>query len=157
MKRLSAVCCAAMLVAVGVGAAAAQRAAAPEGSNRGAASPGEVRVDAEANGVEVLSDTQGVDFKPYLNGILKQIYGRWMTLMQREVRSPENQQGLTAIRVTINPDGTIAAMHVDGSAKDSVLNRAAWGAITGVGQFPALPKDFHGSNLGLRVHFRVNE
>jgi TonB family protein len=155
MKRLSAVCCAAILGAVGVGAAGAQ-ALAPTGANSGATSQGDVRVDADANGLEVLSDTRGVDFKPYLNGILKQIYGRWVTLMPDEARPPENKQGVTAIRVTISPDGTIAAMHLEKLSTEQALNRAAWGAITGVGKFPALPAEFHGPNLELRIHFRVN-
>jgi len=60
------------------------------------------------------------------------------------------------IRLTINPDGSLTAMHLERSAQDHELDRAAWGSITGVGQFPPLPRDFHGSHLELRVHFHVN-
>jgi hypothetical protein len=37
------------------------------------------------------------------------------------------------------------------------LDRAAWNSITSEGQFPPLPKQFHGPNLQLRVGFFYNE
>lgn len=108
------------------------------------------------NGVDILSDTQGVDFQPYLQRILREIYEQWLPLIPEEARPPLMKQGVTQIRFTINPDGTIAAMHLDGSTHDDALNRAAWGSITSVGQFPPLPKQFHGPNLELRIHYLVN-
>jgi len=113
--------------------------------------------NAERQAVEVLSDTQGVDFKPYVKDMLNQIYGQWLTLMPEEARASQNKRGATLIRVTVSPDGTIAAMHLDASAHDEALNRAAWGAVTGVGRFAPLPKEFHGPDLELRIHFVVNE
>lgn len=107
-------------------------------------------------GVEVLSDTQGVDFGPYLRRILGDIYRSWLPLIPEEARPPLNKQGETQIRFTILPDGRIGAMHLDGSTHDQALDRAAWGGITGVGQFPPLPASFHGPNLELRINFLVN-
>lgn len=108
-------------------------------------------------GPEILSDTQGVNFQPYLARIMREIYDTWIPLIPEEARPPLRKQGTTQIRFTINPDGTIAAMHLDGSTHDDALNRAAWGSITGVGQFPPLPKEFHGPNFELRIHYLVNE
>jgi TonB family protein len=108
-------------------------------------------------GAEILSDTQGVNFQPYLQRIIRLIYQQWLPLLPEETRPPLNKQGSTLIRFTINPDGTIAAMHLDGSTHDDALNRAAWGSITGVGQFPPLPKQFHGPNLELRVDYTVGQ
>ncbi len=118
------------------------------GSGRGAAL---------GQGVDILSDTQGVNFQPYLQRILREIYEQWIPLIPEEAQPPLRKQGGTLIRFTINPDGTIAAMNLDGSTHDDALNRAAWGSITGVGQFPPLPKEFHGPNLELRIHYLVNE
>jgi TonB family protein len=107
-------------------------------------------------GVDVLSDTMGVDFNPYLRKIIREIYNQWIPLIPEEARSPLNKQGETLIRFTILPDGKIGAMALDGSTHDDALNRAAWGSITGVGQFPPLPKEFHGPNLELRIHYLYN-
>ncbi|MBE7159587.1 MAG: TonB C-terminal domain-containing protein [Rhodospirillales bacterium] len=106
---------------------------------------------------EILSDTQGVNFQPYLRRILQEIYDQWIPLIPEEARPPLRKAGVTQIRFTILPDGTIGAMHLDGSTHDDALNRAAWGSITGVGQFPALPAQFHGPNLELRIHYLVNQ
>ena len=108
-------------------------------------------------GVDILSDTQGVNFDPYLRRILHDIYYTWLPLIPEEARPPLNKSGITEIRFTILPDGHIGAMHLDGSTHDDALNRAAWGSITGVGQFPPLPSQFHGPNLELRIHYLVNK
>jgi len=107
-------------------------------------------------GVEVLSDTQGVDFGPYLRRILGDIYRTWLPLIPEEARPPLNKQGETQVRFTILPDGRIGAMNLDGSTHDQAIDRAAWGSIVGVGQFPPLPASFHGPNLELRISFLVN-
>jgi len=61
----------------------------------------------------------------------------------------------TLIRFTILPDGRVSAMNLDGSTHDDAINKAAWGSINAVGQFPPLPKEFHGPNLELRIDFEV--
>jgi outer membrane biosynthesis protein TonB len=108
-------------------------------------------------GVDVLSDTQGVNFDPYLKKIIREIYNTWLPLIPEEARPPLNKSGETLIRFTILPDGKIGGMVLDGSTHDDAINRAAWGSITGVGQFPPLPREFHGPNLELRIHYLVNK
>jgi TonB family protein len=108
-------------------------------------------------GAEILSDTQGVDFGPYIRRILNDIKRNWIPLIPEEARPPLNKQGETLIRFTILPDGRIAAMTLDGSSQDQAIDRACWGGITGVGQFPPLPANFHGPNLELRIDFLTNK
>jgi TonB family protein len=108
-------------------------------------------------GVQVLSDTMGVDFNPYLRRILADIKRTWIPLIPEEARPPLNKQGETLIRFTILPDGRIAAMNLEGSSQDTAIDRAAWGGITGVGQFPPLPSSFKGPLLELRIDFLVNK
>ena len=108
-------------------------------------------------GAEILSDTQGVDFGPYIRRILSDIKRNWIPLIPEEARPPLNKQGETLVRFTILPDGRIAAMNLDGSSQDQSIDRACWGAITGEGQFPPLPANFHGPNLELRIDFFTNK
>jgi TonB family protein len=150
MKMNSMLCRAGVLAAVCVCAAVAQQPNQVEANGGTQMKDG---VNALRQNLELLSDTQGVNFDPYMKLIIREIYGQWMPLVPADVRL---NPGETQIRFTINPDGTIAAMHLEGSSHDEALNRAAWGSITGVGHFPALPKDFHGQNLELRIHFVVN-
>ncbi|WP_158793032.1 TonB C-terminal domain-containing protein [Granulicella sp. L60] len=137
---------------------AAQNAARDHGSSGGdlggSASGGRSGM---GTGVDILSDTQGVDFGPYIRRILGDIRRNWIPLIPEEARPPLNKQGETLIRFTILPDGRIAAMNLDGSSQDTAIDRACWGGITGVGQFPPLPANFHGPNLELRIDFLTNK
>jgi len=135
----------------------AMRGSQNAGNDRSVGISGNNRGTGVGSGAEILSDTQGVDFQPYLGRIIRLIYQQWIPLLPEETRPPLNKQGATMIRFTINPDGTVAAMHLDGSTHDVALDKAAWGSITGVGQFPPLPKQFHGPNLELRIHYSVNQ
>ncbi len=137
----------------------AAQAAAQDGGLSGVTSGGGGPVTRQNlnTGVDVLSDMQGVNFNPYLRAILQQIYNTWIPLIPEEARPPLNKKGETQIRFMILPDGRVGMMHLDGSTHDDALNRAAWGSITGVGTFPPLPKEFHGPNLELRIHYLVNE
>jgi TonB family protein len=110
-----------------------------------------------APGVDILSDTMGVDFNPYLQKIIREIYYTWLPLIPEEARPPLNKQGETQIRLTIMPDGSIGGLQLDDSSHDDAINKAAWGSITGVGQFPPLPKGFPGPNFVIRIHYLVNK
>lgn len=108
-------------------------------------------------GVDILSDTQGVNFDPYIRRLLADIYRNWLPLIPEEAKPPLSKQGETLIRFSILPDGRIGSMHLDGSTHDDAINRSAWGSITSEGQFPPLPSQFHGPNLELRIHYFVNK
>jgi outer membrane biosynthesis protein TonB len=133
-------------------------AAHSRGGDTGSPRPSRHSGPLNLGGVEVLSDTQNVDFNPYLRRILGDIKRNWDPLIPAEAQSPLFKQGESYIRFTILPDGTIkdASMHLDGSTHDEAINRSCWGAITSEGQFPPLPKDFHGPEFVLRIHFLVN-
>ncbi len=107
-------------------------------------------------GAEILSDTQNVNFNPYLQRLLADIYHNWLPLIPEEARPPLSKQGETLVRFKILPDGTIGGMWLDGSTHDDAINHSAWSSITSEGQFPPLPSQFHGPDLELRIHFLVN-
>ena len=107
-------------------------------------------------GLEVLSDTLGVDFGPYIKQLLRMVRAAWLPLIPEETRPPLNKEGTTLIRFRIEPDGKVSFMHLDDSTHDQAIDRAAWGGITGVGQFPPLPVAFKGPNLDLRIQFIIS-
>jgi outer membrane biosynthesis protein TonB len=127
----------------------------PGAGGGGARSNGESPLN--LGGAEILSDTQGVNFQPYLRRILTDIYNNWLPLIPEEAKPPLSKEGETLVRFTILPDGRIGGMWLDGSTHDDAINRSAWGSITSEGQFPPLPSQFHGPNLELRIHYYVNK
>jgi TonB family protein len=110
-----------------------------------------------ASGVEVLSDTMGVDFGPYLHQVVQATQSSWDLLIPEAARPPLLKQGTVAIQFIILPDGSIKQMQLVRPSGDVSLDRAAWGGITGAGPFPPLPKQFHGPYLALRFYFLYNQ
>jgi hypothetical protein len=105
---------------------------------------------------DVLSDTQGVDFAPYMRQALQSIRQLWLSSEPVKANPADKSQTETIIRFAISPEGKISAMQLVQSAHQSEIDRAAWGSITGVGEFAPLPKDFNGPNLVLSVGFGAN-
>jgi outer membrane biosynthesis protein TonB len=112
---------------------------------------------AGSGGVQVLSDTQGVDFSSWLQRWHWQTERTWDPLIPDEVNPPISKSGQLVIRFKVLPNGRImdGSMRLEGSSGDVALDRAAWGALTG-SSYPALPKDFHGPYLELRAWFLYN-
>ena len=105
---------------------------------------------------DILSDTQGVDFGPYMRQALPMIRKSWASSLPQEDVPAGKSPAETVIRFTISRNGKISAMELVESAHQIEVDRAAWGSIVGVGQFPSLPAEFNGPSLILRIGFRVN-
>jgi hypothetical protein len=112
---------------------------------------------AGAGGLEILSDTQGVDFNGWLERWHQETMRTWDPLIPDEVNPPIYKSGQLQIRFKILPNGRLmdGSMVLEGSSGDVALDRAAWGALTG-SNYPPLPRDFHGPYLELRALFQYN-
>lgn len=109
------------------------------------------------SGVEVLSDTMGVDFGPYLRQVIQATQSSWDLLIPESARPPLLNKGKVAIQFMIMPDGSVKQMQLILPSGDVSLDRAAWGGITGASPYPPLPKQFKGPYLALRFYFLYNE
>ena len=52
--------------------------------------------------LEVLSDTRGVDFRPYLSKVVEAVRGNWHQLIPAEARKPELKSGKVVIEFVIS-------------------------------------------------------
>jgi len=110
---------------------------------------------AGTGGVQVLSDTQGVDFSDWLARWHYITQMTWDPLIPDEVNPPILKSGVVVIRFKVLPNGQVTDMQLDGRSGDTGLDRAAWGAISG-SSYPNLPREFHGPYLELRAYFLYN-
>ena len=113
---------------------------------------------AGTGGIEVLSDTQGVDFSSWLQRWHHETERTWDPLIPDEVNPPILKSGVVVIRFKVLPNGRIVepnGMVLEGRSGDMALDRAAWGALTG-SNYPPLPREFHGPYLELRAVFMYN-
>jgi TonB family protein len=120
------------------------------GANRPAQHPG-------LNGsAEILSDTMGVDFGPYMQRVIAATYRSWIPLIPESARPPLNKSGKVGIEFIIAKDGSVKQMVLKFPSGDVALDRAAWGGVTGASPYPPLPKEFKGPYLALRFGFYYN-
>jgi len=105
--------------------------------------------------LEVLSDTMGVDFGPYLQRVLHDVRQNWYTAIPE---SAEMKHGNLIIEFAIAKDGKVMGMKLVAPSGDpsQALDRAAWAGITLSNPFPPLPSEFGGQYLALRFRFFYN-
>ena len=119
-------------------------------------SRGPNRAHAAMGPAEILSDTRGVDFAPYLTRILQTIKQNWINALPPSAYPPIFKAGKTSIVFTILKNGQVSGMALNSSSGDVPLDRAAWGGITASDPLPALPKEFPGQNIVIRIGFYCN-
>ncbi|MGA8212785.1 MAG: TonB family protein [Candidatus Sulfotelmatobacter sp.] len=136
----------------------AARAAAARAGTGGQGNGGDFGLGTGAHGrqvgnLEILSDTQGVDFGPYLQRVLHDVRENWYRAIPE---SAQMKHGNLIIEFAITKDGRVAGMKLVATSGDVPLDRAAWAGIVGSDPFPALPSDFGGPYLALRFRFYYN-
>ncbi len=103
--------------------------------------------------LDVLSDTMGVDFGPYLQRVLHDVKQNWYNAIPE---SAQMKKGKLSIEFAIFKDGKVAGMKLVAGSGDIPLDRAAWAGITASDPFPPLPSEFGGQYLALRFTFFYN-
>jgi TonB family protein len=110
-----------------------------------------------AEGVEIVSDTSGVDFKPYFKKWVSITDRNWYRLMPKEAKWPILEKGLVQIRFKILPNGKVKPRDVvlQASSGNPAFDRAAWKAIK-KSKYPRLPKEFKKPYLAMQFCFYYN-
>jgi TonB family protein len=151
---------------------AEKAAAANRGKYGGGGEAGEYGLGQQRGGfkalapAEILTDTMGVDFGPYLTRIVQVVKANWYNIMPPSVYPPIRKQGKLAIEFSILKNGTVTGMTLRTPSGDVALDRAAWGSVTASNPFPPLPREFVSQcgvpvrdekcNLGLRFYYFYN-
>ena len=106
--------------------------------------------------VDVLSDTRGWDYGPYISRVIYDTKRSWYPIIPESARPPLDKRGEVMIRFKILRDGTVRDMVLEGPSGDVSLDRAAWAGIIGATPYPPLPREFSGPFLELRFKFLYN-
>jgi TonB family protein len=123
----------------------------PDGGGGGGGGQGKV-----GSGLQILSDTQGVDFSSYLQRLLASVQRNWYAIIPESARMGE--KGKVFITFKILPDGTVPFPDpvLERTSGKEPLDRAAMSAIRASSPFEPLPSQFHGPFLELRFGFYYN-
>jgi TonB family protein len=105
---------------------------------------------------EIVTDTLGVDFAPYLRRMKIQVMTNWYSAMPETAFAPWNKRGVVVIEFSIMKDGTVTGVRMLSSSGDVALDRGAYAAITASNPMPPLPSDFRADYLTIRGIFHYN-
>lgn len=105
--------------------------------------------------IELQSDPQGADFKPYLARILAIVRANWRRVIPESARMGL-LRGRTVMEFIINRDGSIPKLVTADSSGSDALDRAAVAGLSMSNPLPALPDDYKGFQVRLAFTFSYN-
>jgi TonB family protein len=109
----------------------------------------------QGSDVELLSDPQGVDFRPYLLTVLASVRRNWYAVIPESARLAITR-GKTTIQFAIVRTGSVSKLVIANSSGTQSLDRAAVAGISASNPFPPLPAEFPGSDVRLQFVFLYN-
>jgi TonB family protein len=106
--------------------------------------------------LEVLTQTEGVDFNGYLHNVYMAAKKRWLANMPPSVA--RGNKGITSVEFRILQDGTVPKefMKMKSASGKADLDEASLAAIQGAAPFGKLPDKFSAPYFELRFTFYYN-
>ena len=105
--------------------------------------------------IELLSDPQGVDFKPYLIQVLAAVRRNWFAVIPESARLG-GAPGRVAVQFSISKNGAVPKLVIAGGSGTESFDRAAVAGISASNPFPPLPSEFRGDQVRLQLVFNYN-
>lgn len=115
----------------------------------GQAAPGR-----NGSNLQLLSDPQGVDFKPYLIQVLTLVRRNWMSVIPESARL--GQRGRVLIQFVVDRGGGIPKLVIASASGAPALDRAAVAGLSASNPLPPLPQSFKGNEIRLQLAFTYN-
>jgi TonB family protein len=128
-----------------------------QGANRSVPpEPGQQGLEGHVNSaIELQTDPQGADFKPYLKQILAIVRRNWFGVLPASARIGV-LRGRTTILFVVNKDGSIPKLVIADSSGLQPLDRAAVAGLSMSNPLPPLPPEFKGEFVRLQFSFNYN-
>ncbi|MBI2815439.1 MAG: TonB family protein [Acidobacteria bacterium] len=105
-------------------------------------------------GPQILSDTMGVDFNPYLMRVLSVVRRNWYTVIPEIARL--GRQGRVVLQFSILRNGGVPDLVLTSSSGTESMDAAALSSIRLSNPFPPLPPEFPGQDIRLRFIYLYN-
>ncbi len=103
---------------------------------------------------QLLTDSQGIDFAPYLRLILQIVKRNWETVMPEAARY--GRRGKVSIVFSITREGKVDKLVYNEQSGIDSYDRAAVAGISMSNPFPPLPGAFKGDHIAVQFNFAYN-
>jgi TonB family protein len=108
----------------------------------------------QGSNLELLSDPQGVDFRPYLMQVLAAVRRYWLAVLPESAKL--GRRGRVSIQFAIAKNGAVPKLVIVNYSGTEALDRAAVSGISGANPFPPLPSEYKGERVVLQFNFAYN-
>jgi TonB family protein len=105
--------------------------------------------------IELQTNPEGADFKPYLTRILAIVRRNWFGVIPVSARMGA-LRGRTTLQFVVNRDGSIPKLIIADSSGLQPLDTAAVAGLSMSNPLPPLPADFKGAFIRLQFSFSYN-
>jgi TonB family protein len=107
-----------------------------------------------AASLELLTNPQGVDFRPYLIQVLAAVKHNWFNVWPQSARM--GRQGRVTIQFAIDRKGFVPKLVIASGSGTDALDHAAVSGISAALPFPQFPTGFTGDQVRLQLNFVYN-
>jgi TonB family protein len=108
----------------------------------------------QGSNLELKSDPQGVDFRPYLMQVLAAVRRNWLAVLPESAKL--GRRGRVSIQFQIARAGDVPKLVILANSGTEALDRAAVAGISASNPFPPLPSEYKGDRVLLQFNFAYN-
>jgi TonB family protein len=106
--------------------------------------------------IQIVTPTNGAALRPFAASISSSVTEHWLAAMPRNARTGE--QGSVIVQFSVDRQGKLTGVPtVVASSDDDSLDQAALAAVSSAAPFSAVPDDFSGATVEVRLLFVYNE
>jgi TonB family protein len=103
--------------------------------------------------IQLKTDPEGVDFKPYLLQLIETVRRNWRTVIPQSARMGRGGRVTVSLQFRILKDGTVDKIIYVAQSGSNPLDRAAVAGISMSNPVAPLPRDFRGNEIVLQLNF----
>jgi TonB family protein len=104
--------------------------------------------------IQLKSDAQGADFRPYMIQVLAAIRRNWLAVYPEAAKT--GMRGQVILQFRIDQKGQVVKVVFNGQSSSRPLNEAAVAAISASTPMPPFPAAFKGDSVVLQMTFLYN-
>jgi TonB family protein len=108
----------------------------------------------ECSSLQLLSDPQSVDFKPYLQQVLALVKRNWLSVIPESARL--GRRGLVLLQFSIDRRGLVPKVVIATPSGVDAFDRAAVAGLSMSNPLPPLPAEYKGDQVRLQMAFSYN-
>lgn len=126
----------------------------PGGGGGGVISTGENGDPGGVGNMQLLSDPQNIDFKPYMLQVLNMVRRQWFAVIPAIART--GRQGIVVLQFSVDRKGSVPKLVIANTSGTVAFDQAAVASVSASNPFPPLPAEYRGQEIRLQLAFSYN-